>query len=255
MTPVRPTLGEWLREPFSLTMSSGFFSFFAHTGALSVLEERNARPIRVSGSSAGALVTAAHASGLGSDALSKELYALKREHFWDPRPGLGFLAGKLFHEKLVSMLPVRTFEQCLVPAAVSVFDVLTRSTRVVSSGELATAIRASCTVPVLFHPVWREGRPLLDGGILDRPGLAGMPEGERVLFHHIVSRSPWRRADSEGLRIPKRANMVVLKVHGLPRSGPFRLDHGRRALEAAREATRRALSLPIGEDGVVDVEV
>jgi DNA-directed RNA polymerase subunit K/omega len=49
--------------------------------------------------------------------------------------------------------------------------------------------------------------------------------------------------------------MVTLKIHGLPRSGPFALAEGRRALELARAAARRALSLPIGDDGVVDVEV
>ena len=248
------TLGEWLSEPFALTMSSGFFSFFAHTGALSTLEARGLLPTRVSGSSAGALVTGAFAAGLSTDRLEAELTSLERAHFWDPRPGFGLLAGRLFQERLEAMLPVRTFEACRLPAAISVFDVRSRETHVRDRGELALAIRASCTVPGLFHPVWAGPRPLLDGGILDRPGLVGMPDGERVLFHHIVSRSPWRKADSEGMRIPKRANMVTLKIHGLPRSGPFRLGEGRRALELARQATLRALSSAIGPDGVVDVE-
>jgi NTE family protein len=46
--------------------------------------------------------------------------------------------------------------------------------------------------------------------------------------------------------------MVTLVIEGLPRSGPFRLDAGRRALEQAREATKRALDAPI-LDGVVRV--
>lgn len=249
------TLGEWLSEPFALTMSSGFFSFFAHTGVLSTLEQGDLRPTRVSGSSAGALVTGAFAAGLSSERLEAELAGLERGHFWDPRPGLGLLRGRLFHERLVAMLPVHTFEACSLPAAISVYDVRSGETRVRTTGDLALAIRASCTVPGLFHPVWAGRRPLLDGGILDRPGLAGMPEGERVLFHHIVSRSPWRKADSEGMRIPKRANMVTLKIHGLPRSGPFGLDVGRRALALARRASSQALGMPIDADGVVNVEV
>jgi len=249
-----PTLASFLSEPFALTMSSGFFSFFAHTGMLSVLEERALVPTRISGSSAGALVGGAFAAGLSTARLEAELTGLERRDFWDPRPGLGLLRGRLFDARLRAMLPVSTFEACRIPAAVSVFDVRTRATEVRSSGDLALAIRASCTVPVLFHPVWAGRRPLLDGGILDRPGLAGMPAGQRVLFHHIVSRSPWRKADSEGLRIPQRENMVTLKIHGLPRSGPFRLGEGRRALALAREATRRALTKPI-VGGVVDVEV
>ena len=39
------SLAEWLAEaPFALTMSSGFFSFYAHTGFLSVLEENKLLP-------------------------------------------------------------------------------------------------------------------------------------------------------------------------------------------------------------------
>jgi len=48
------TLRNWLRaEPFTLTMSSGFFSFFAHAGMLSVLEKEKLLPSRITGSSAG----------------------------------------------------------------------------------------------------------------------------------------------------------------------------------------------------------
>ena len=53
-------------------------------------------------------------------------------------------------------------------------------TRVLAAGPLSPAIHASCAVPLLFQPVWVEGRPLLDGGIADRPGLDGVPAGERV---------------------------------------------------------------------------
>ncbi|HQY60242.1 MAG TPA: patatin-like phospholipase family protein [Polyangiaceae bacterium] len=248
------TLGEWLEAPFALAMSSGFFSFFAHTGVLGALVATGAAPTRVSGSSAGALVTGAYAAGADPEHLEEELARLRRQDFWDPRPGLGLLAGRLFHERLTALLPARTFEACRIPAAVSVYDVRSRSTRVLRSGDLPLAIRASCTVPFLFHPAWQGRRPLLDGGILDRPGLLGMPAGERLLFHHIVSRSPWRRAGDAGMQVPTRDNMVTLRIHGLPRSGPFRLDEGRRAVVAARRAAVRALALPIGPDGIVDVE-
>ena len=42
------------QEPFTLALSAGFFGFFAHTGFLSALEERDVRPHRVVGASAGA---------------------------------------------------------------------------------------------------------------------------------------------------------------------------------------------------------
>jgi NTE family protein len=246
----KQTLRGHLRAgPFALAMSSGFFSFFAHTGFLTVLEDEGLLPSRVSGSSAGALVTAAWASGLDAPDLARELDQLERHHFWDPAMGAGLLRGRLFRERLEYLLPTRTFAACRVPAAVSVFDVRARRTRVLEDGDITTAIHASCAVPLLFHPVAIEGRSYLDGGILDRPGLVGMPESEpRVLFHHIASKSMWRTK----LDIPRRPGMVTVMLEGLPRSGPFRLAEGRRAFAAAQEATRRALDAPIG-DGVVVV--
>ena len=246
-----PTVREWLRErPFALALSSGFFGFFAHTGLVTVLEDEGLHPARLSGSSAGALVAGLWASGVPGARLRDELYALRREHFWDPRPGLGLLRGELFRARLDALLGARTFEACRVPVAISVFDVLSRTTRVVTGGSLAPAIQASCAVPLLFHPVWSGGRPLLDGGIADRPGVLGLPEGTRALHHHLASRSPWRRVGSTSMEVPRRNNLVALVLGALPRVGPFRLDQGPRAFDAARRAAREAMDLRVEGDVV-----
>lgn len=247
-----PQLREWLAEaPFGLAMSSGFFGFFAHAGALCALEDAGLRPARASGSSAGALVTGAWCAGVSPDALADELHALRREHFWDPAPGLGLLRGRLFLDRLRALLPARTFEDCRAPLAVSAYDVLARRARPLDRGDLAPAIAASCAVPGLFHPVWLDGRPHVDGGVSDRAGLAGMPSGPRVLFHHLASRSPWRRRGSPALRVPARDGLVAVVAHGLPRVGPFRLHEGPRAFEAGRRAMREALGRAVA--AVVEV--
>jgi NTE family protein len=244
------TLGDWLAaRPFSLAMSSGFFGFYAHTGMLDALTRHGLRPQLVAGSSAGALVGAAWASGLEAHALADRLIALDRRDFWDPAPGAGLLAGRKFDRLLRELMPTPLAEHCRVPVKISVFDIARGRTRVIDRGDLAPAIRASCAVPGLFHPVWIGRRAYWDGGILDRPGLAGVPEGERVLFHHIAARAPWRARPPA---VPRRPNMVTLVLDELPRSGPFKLEAGRRALELAREATRRALELPV-HDGVVRI--
>lgn len=240
-------LRDWLREqPFGLAMSSGFFSFFAHTGFLDALLGAGHVPVHVAGSSAGALVGGAWASGVSTAELEATFRSLKRADFWDPTLGAGLLAGKKFDALLRRLLPVAAIESCAIPTKISVFEIASRTTRVIERGDLPDAIRASCCVPIMFHPVTIEGRAYWDGGILDRPGIAGIPDGKRLLFHHIASKSPWRAV----LPIPKRSNMVSIVIEGLPRSGPWKLDAGRRALELAREATRRALDAEI-IDGVV----
>jgi NTE family protein len=242
-----PTLAAWLAgAPFGLAMSSGFFSFYAHTGMLAALLARGLVPTHVAGSSAGAMVGAAWASGLDPSELAAALADLRRADFWDPSPGVGLLAGRKFDALLRGILRAPTIEACRIPVRISVFDILARRTTVLVRGPLAPAIRASCAVPGMFHPVWIDRRPYWDGGILDRPGIAGLPPG-RLLFHHIAAPAPWSRTMPP---VPQRDDMVTLVLDDLPRPHPFRLDAGPRAFAAARAATDRALDAPVGHDVV-----
>ena len=239
------TVHDYLAEaPFTLVLSAGFFGFYAHAGALSALLDAGLAPARVTGASAGALVGGLHAGGVPSRDIEKELVELRREHFWDPSPGAGLLRGALFRRRIEALLRRRTFEEAVVPAALSTWDVRTRKTVVQDSGDLARAICASCAFPLLLQPVRIEGRPQLDGGIADRSAHAALRPGERVLFHHLPEQSPWRAsAFSTGRRPPPfRRGMVTLSPPGLPRLGPFRLEEGPIAMERARRHMQRALA-------------
>jgi NTE family protein len=250
VTPARPTLREALAEaPFGLAMSSGFFGFFAHTGMLTALLEAGLAPVRVTGSSAGALVGGLWAAGLEPAEARASLEGLTREAFWDPGVGLGVLRGRKFRALLDALLPRASFAETRVPFAASVYDPLARATVVVAEGAIAPAIHASCAVPFLFQPVRIGRRFYLDGGVADRPGLVGMPREGRVLYHHLASRSPWRSHASMG--IPRRPGLVALAIHGLPRPTPFDLAAGPPAIDLAYARTRQALDRPV-EDGVVN---
>jgi NTE family protein len=245
------TLRDWLAAgPYTLALSSGFFGFFAHAGVLSVLEEEGLLPARLCGSSAGALVGGLFAAGLPATSIREQLLHLRRGDFWDPRPGLGFLRGARFRVMLDKLLSVGTFEACSRPLAVSAWDPLARQTIVLRSGPLAPAIHASCAVPYLFQPVRVGDRWLQDGGVADRHGLAGAPApttsdpAPRLLYHHLTSRSPWRRANSPALAVPVRPGLVAVAFDGLPRSGPFKLERGADAMAQAAARMRAALDAP-----------
>ena len=239
------TLRDWLRSgPFTLAMSSGFFGFYAHAGFLAVLEDEGLLPARVCGSSAGALVAGLWAGGLSTRQIRERFIALRREEFWDVGVGLGVLRGARFRSLLEALLPVRNFSACRVPLAVSVFDLRTWQTTVLRSGAVAPALQASCALPLMFQPVRVDGRLYLDGGILDRPGLAGASAAERVLLHHLP-RSP---AGDPASRLPDlRAwrQIQPVAIGGLPRVDPLRLDRGRRAIDRAADGLRAALDRPI----------
>lgn len=237
------SLAEWLvQDDFTLVMSSGFFGFFAHCGMLQALESASIRPAAVAGSSAGALVGGCWAAGLNGVEIGDALLRLHRSDFWDPWPGPGLLRGRKFRDMLWELLPVSCFSECRVPAAFSAFDLLSFKTAILRNGELVPAVHASCAVPLMFHPVWINGRPFMDGGIADRPGIAGVETNSRVLFHHLSSRSPWRLRPP---RPPGRKNLATLTINGLPRVDPFQLHRGVEALETARRETLSALKKPL----------
>lgn len=245
------TLKDWLQEqPFTLTLSAGFFSFFAHCGMVSVLEDEGLYPTKITGASAGALIGAGWASGCSVSRMQDRLFSLSKADFWDPRFGLGLLKGQLFRHLVAEVAEAERLEDCPTPIALSVSDLCSRTTHVLTHGPLAEAVHASGAVPFLFHPVCIHGRYYVDGGLTDRHGLAGADAGSRILYHHIATRSPWRRKNSPALVIPHRANLVTLEIENLPRSGPNRLDQGKLAYAHARQATHWALTQPVHQNTV-----
>lgn len=241
---------DWLvAAPFTLALSAGFFGFFAHTGVLRALEEAGLSPRRIVGVSAGALAGGLWASGMSAAELEAELLRLRRVDFWDPGLPLGgLLRGGKFAAKLRGLLDARgvaRVEDCRLPFAAVVYDVIARRVRAVERGPLAPAIQASCTVPLMFRPLRHEGRLLLDGGVADRLGLCALQPGERTLHHALRSRSPWRGLTGRAQpSVNEETWRKVLVVEDLPRVSPFRLEAGPEALRRAYAATRAWLEAP-----------
>lgn len=240
-----PTLRDWLQQaPFGLTLSSGFFGFFAHCGVVSALEDNDLRPAQLSGSSAGALVAGFWAAGLKPSEMRDRLFTLDKADFWDPAPGAGLLRGNKFRQMLDNLLPVTQFEDCLIRLRLSVTELFRRRTHVLEQGNLVPAIYASCCVPIMFQPIRINNRLMVDGGVTDRPGLAGMDQ-QRVLYHHLSSRSPWRGKRGAHTIIPQRNDMYSLIISELPRVGPNRLTEGQHAYQRSYDATLKALDTPL----------
>ncbi|CAN0186321.1 unnamed protein product [Pylaiella littoralis] len=148
------------------------------------------------------------------------------------------------HELLGRILEgqaVPDLEDGPIPVLVSAFDVTRLKTRVFSNGEPAKALAASMAVPVLFKPVWADGRPLIDGAVGDVAGVDGLERSERVLYHHATYLPLWLTQHLGGF-----SDLVALKINGLPYLNPWQLPgNGMEAFRLAKEATLRALDSPM----------
>lgn len=237
----------WLEEsPFTLMLSAGFFGFFSHTGLLRALEERGLRPQRVIGCSAGSLAGGLWASGMDAGAIADELVSLRREDFWDPGlPIGGLLRGKKFRDHLgllLGRLGIERIEQTPLEFSPVVHDVLRRKPLALREGRLDEAIVASCTVPLMFRPVWSEGRLLVDGGVSDRNGFTALDGDERVLLHFLPSRRKvkWGAPAPMPEEVPG-ADSLLLVTPDLPKVTPFRLEEGAVAYARTYEHAQRWL--------------
>ncbi|MGB0645818.1 MAG: patatin-like phospholipase family protein [Bradymonadia bacterium] len=238
----RPTLREWLEQtPFTLSLSAGFFGFYAHAGLVSVLEEEKLTPQAITGCSAGALIGGIWSSGTKIGTVTDFLFALDRNDFWDPGFGAGLLQGQRFDDLLTPLLGCHRIEDCPVSLHITAFKLHPMGTHYLSKGPLSDAIRASCAFPGLFHPVRFEGSRYLDGGIRDRSSLGAVNDDTPTLYHHLPSRSLVRRQLSAFSDIHRRSKTITISTAGLPRLSPFKLELGRQAFEHARHAFKAQL--------------
>jgi NTE family protein len=234
------------RQPFTLALSSGFFGFYAHVGFLKALDELHMTPSSYSGSSAGAIVAAAAARGMPINEIEKLVLGVSRKEFWDPCLGLGLLRGRKM-QNLIEKEIGTDFSHLQKPLRISVFDIVQRSTTVFTSGNLARVIRASCAVPVMFHPVRINRRFYFDGGIQDKMAVHGIDTNEKILCHYLESttrdpHSAYELKRDEKMIQARGNNLTQVQLKGLIKSGPFALDRGPDIIKDAYNKTLIALS-------------
>ena len=152
-----------------LALSGGAARGIAHCGVLRALAESKIPIDCIAGTSAGALVGAAWASGMPVDRIED----LGRKMRWRDvgrmtMSRLGVQSNDRLEQYLRARLPVMRFEDLRIPFAAVATD-LRSGTAVVlrDHGDVPFAIRASCAIPGWYVPVIdEEGRQLVDGGLV-----------------------------------------------------------------------------------------
>ncbi len=138
-----------------LALSGGSVRGLSHIGVLKVLSETGIQPEVITGTSAGSLIGAMFAAGMDWN----EIASLARGIFW-PR----LLHGNSLERFCSEHLP-KTFADLKFPFAAITTELPEKRAVVVTQGELASAISASCALRGIRRTVTREGKRLKDGGI------------------------------------------------------------------------------------------
>jgi len=183
-----------------LALSGGGVKGYAHIGVLEVLEREGVGIAGIVGTSMGSIVGSLYASGrtaaeldtivrdvnLGelvtatggnyfnvSDKLDRDVSMIRPEVHMNNRNRvvgpLGLVAGTAVLEyiaQLLSHVTVTDFRQLPIPFAAVATDLVTGEKVVLRRGSLASAVRASMSIPGVFDPWEINGRLLVDGGMV-----------------------------------------------------------------------------------------
>jgi NTE family protein len=159
MNPKRKTIG--------LALGSGDFRGAAHIGVIKALVENNIPIDYISGSSIGAWVGAHFA-------LFQDLERLENEFLFKQRSNLallsdisrrgGLISGNKVEKFLRKIFNAGEFKDTKIPVKITATDLVRGEPVVFAKGDLAQAVRASISVPLVFKPVKFKDKILIDGG-------------------------------------------------------------------------------------------
>jgi NTE family protein len=212
------------RDKLVLVLSGGGARGAAHIGVLRVLEELEISPDLVVGTSMGSVVGGLYAAGWSPDEIERLVHAIdwgeifsdrvdRRELSFrrkqDDRPLMirGFLhfdgfrpllpSGVIQGQRLELVLrfveaisPTTTdFDDLPIPFRAVAAELGSGEAVILGSGSLATAIRASMSVPGALPPVEIDGRLLVDGGVAANlpVGIARRLGATRIIAVDITS--------------------------------------------------------------------
>jgi NTE family protein len=186
------------RPSIGIALGGGFARGLAHIGVLRVFEENNIPIDYIAGTSVGAVIGAAYASGVSGKELA-EIAALVR--FKDIGRYTISRYGLCSNDRLVGLLErvlrVRTFEQLRIPLAVTATDFVSGEPVIFRKGDLIDPVRASCAYPGVFTPVQVNGRLMVDG-----------------LLAHSVPAKPLRKMGAE------KVIAIYFTAHWVKQGGP-----------------------------------
>lgn len=161
------------QKRLGLALSGGGSRGLAHIGVLKVFEREGIPIDYISGTSLGGIIAGAYATGIPLSEI--EEHALKLSHVKElvklvdlKPPRKGVMEGERIKEFLEQLFPQGLqIEDTRIPLAINAVDLLTGREVTLTQGPLCPAIMATCAVPGIFPPVMIDGRPLVDGGVLN----------------------------------------------------------------------------------------
>lgn len=164
-----------------LALSGGAARGIAHIAVLDTLEQEGIPIHAIAGTSAGSIIGALYCAGLPLSRIERILLNAKWKDvlkFTIPRQGL--ISSEGIYRFMEDILPVKKFSALPLPFAAVATDLHTGEKVVLSSGSIARAVQASCSLPIIFTPTEINKKMLVDGGIASQIPVRAVREQLRA---------------------------------------------------------------------------
>lgn len=211
------------RPRVALVLGGGAARGFAHVGVLRALEDARIPVELIVGTSVGSLVGALYADGHNARELEHLSRELDRGDFFDfgiapALFGTGLARGARLERWTRDHLRARAIEALAIPFAAVATDLDDGSVVVLDRGDVASAVRASSAIPGVFEPVERDGRLLVDGGVVaNLPVRIARERGADVVIAVDVTQVSGRANPSNFVEVVMRA-VTILTHEGVEES-------------------------------------
>src|SRR5580704_11811101 len=172
------------RPKVGVALGGGFARGIAHVGVLRALEAAEIPIDVISGTSVGALIASAYASGTSLEDMAHQASLTRFRDFgrWT-LSRLGMATNDRLEEFLHRFTTCTDFNQLKIPLAIVATDLMAGKTVHFVEGEIGPALRASCAYPGLFLPVEINGRVMVDGFLTEQvPAVAARDLGAEVVI-------------------------------------------------------------------------
>jgi NTE family protein len=197
------------RKRVGLALGGGGARGLAHVGVLRVLEREGIPIDCIAGTSAGSVVGAAYAAGMRADRLLDFAQRLRWRQVgrlvW---PRLGFVSFDRLEAYLVDVFGDVTFASLKLRYAAVAADLATGEAVILRRGRVASAVRASCSVPGIVTPLDLDGRLLVDGGVANNLPISVA----RALGAEVVIAVGLVTPSQDNARTPLRIGFKALEV-------------------------------------------
>ncbi|MCA0175962.1 MAG: patatin-like phospholipase family protein [Proteobacteria bacterium] len=154
------------RPRVALVLGGGGLRGYAHIGVLQALEAAGIQPDLIVGTSIGAIIGAAYASGRTPEQLWQQANTLRVRSLADVTlSGPGFVKGEALARWADGLVGGQVIERFAVRFAAVATDIDRTRPYVITQGDAGQALRASAAIPGVFLPVQADGLTLVDGGV------------------------------------------------------------------------------------------